>query len=147
MSSLIRAKGFATHTGSPISLEEFAVLVYKHGLNYDRIDLVFDQYFEKSLKERTRSGSEEGPQYLFEGDFTDISYKMTDSFLKNNQSKNKLDEYLSLKLLKPQQGDQVMIAACRNTSLSSPFSYSELDIQVLFRWSASSANLKKQTNA
>ena len=46
MSPLIRAKAFTTHTGSLISLEEFAVLVYyqvmKHALNYDRTDLDFD---------------------------------------------------------------------------------------------------------
>ena len=40
----------------------------KHETNYDRIDLAFDRYFEKSLKEGTRSPREEGSQYLFEGD-------------------------------------------------------------------------------
>ena len=70
---------------------------------------------------------------MFEGDFTEISYKMAESFHKNNQNKNKLNEYLSLKLLKLHQGDQITTATCRNTSLSSPYSYSELDIQVLFR--------------
>ena len=66
----IRAKAFATHTGSLINFGEFAVLVYyefmKHTLNYDRIDLVFDQYLKKCLKEETRSGRGEGSQYLFE---------------------------------------------------------------------------------
>ena len=38
----------------------------KHTLNYDRIDLVFDQYLKKCLKEETRSGRGEGSQYLFE---------------------------------------------------------------------------------
>ena len=46
MSSLIRAKAFATHIGS---LGEFAVLVYyevmKLASNYDGIELVFDRYF------------------------------------------------------------------------------------------------------
>ena len=68
MPSLIRAKVFVTRTGSLINFGEFAILVYdevmKHALNYDRLDLVFDQYFKKSLKERTRSGREESSQYL-----------------------------------------------------------------------------------
>ena len=114
MSPLIRAKAFATHTGSLTNFGEFAVLVYyevmKHACNYDRIDLVFDRYFEKSLKEGTRSGRGEGSQYLFEGDSTEIPYKMADSFFKNNQNKNELKEYLSLKLLELHQGDQIMIA-------------------------------------
>ena len=51
MSPLIRAKAFATHTGSLTNFGEFAVLVYyevmKHACNYDRIDLVFDRYLRK----------------------------------------------------------------------------------------------------
>ena len=38
----------------------------KHTLNYDRIDLIFDQYLKKCLREETRSGRGEGSQYLFE---------------------------------------------------------------------------------
>ena len=79
MSPTIRTKAYATHTGS---LTNFGQL--KQASNYDRIDLVFDQYFEKSLKEGTRTGRGEGSQYLFEGDSTEIPYKMAESFLKNN---------------------------------------------------------------
>ena len=75
----------------------------------------------------------EGSQYLFEGDFTEISYKMAESFLQNNQNKNKMNKYLSLKLLELHQGDQIMIATYRNTSLSSLSFCSELDIQVFVR--------------
>ena len=89
--------------------------------------MVFDQYFKKSLKERIRFSRGEGSQYLFEGDSTEIPYKMAESFLKNNQNKNELNEYLSLKLLELHQGDQIMIATYRNTSLSSPSSCSELE--------------------
>ena len=53
---------------------------------------------------------------------------MAEAFLKNNQNKNKLNKYLSLKLLELHQGDQIMTATCKNTSLSSASSYS-----VLFR--------------
>ena len=79
--------------------------------------------------EETRSGRGEGSQYLFEGDSTEIPYKMSESFLKNNQNKNELNEYLSLNF-ELHQGDQIMIATYRNTSLSFQFSCSELDIQV-----------------
>ena len=58
---------------------------------------------------------------------------MAESFLKNNQNKNELNWCLSLKLLELHQGDQIMIATYRNTSLSSPFSPSELDTQVSVR--------------
>ena len=64
MSPLIKAKAFATHTGSLANFGEFSLLVYhevmKYGTNYDMIDLVFDRYFEKSLKEGTRSQRGEG---------------------------------------------------------------------------------------
>ena len=76
----------------------------------------------------------EGSQYFFEGDSTEIPYKM--AFLKKKtkkQNKNKLNEDLSSKLLKPHQGDQIMTETYRNTPLRSQSSYSELDIQVLFR--------------
>ena len=86
MSPLIWAKAFAKHIGSLTNFGEFAVLVYyevmKHAWNYDRIDLVFDRYFEKSIKEGTRSGRGEGSQHLFEGSSTEIPYKMAESFLK-----------------------------------------------------------------
>ena len=71
MSPLIRVKAFATHAGSLTNFGEFAVLVYYEVMrlasNYDRTDLVFDQYFKKSLKEGTRSGRGEGSQYLLKG--------------------------------------------------------------------------------
>ena len=76
--TLIRAKTFAAHTGSLTNFGEFAVLVYyevmKHASNYDRIDLVLDRCFEKSLKEETISGRGEGSQYLLEEDSSEIPY-------------------------------------------------------------------------
>ena len=108
MSPLIRVKAFATHNGSLTNFCEFAVLVYdevmKYASNYDRIDLVFDRYFEKSVKEGTRSGRGEGSQYLFEGDSTGIPPKIAESFLKNNQSKNKLNEYFVFEIARTSPG-------------------------------------------
>ena len=65
----------------------------KHAANYQRIDLVFDRYLERSLKEGTRMGRGEGPGYLFKGDFTELPFKMADNFLSNNENKDKLNEY------------------------------------------------------
>ena len=49
MSPLIRAKAFATHTGSLTNFVEIAVLVYyqviKQASNYHRIELVFETIF------------------------------------------------------------------------------------------------------
>ena len=77
MSPLIRAKAFATHVDSLTDFGGFALLVYykvmKLASNYHRTYLVFDQYFE--------------------GDSTEIPYKMAESFLKNNQNKNELNEH------------------------------------------------------
>ena len=71
MSPITRTKVFPAHTGSLTNFGEFAVLVYyevmKLASNYDRADLIFDQYFKKSLKEGTRSGRGEGSQYLLKG--------------------------------------------------------------------------------
>ena len=58
---------------------------------------------------------------------------MAESFLKSNQNKNELKEYLSLKLLELHQGYQIMIATYKNTSLSSKSSCSELETQVSVR--------------
>ena len=75
----------------------------------------FDRYFEKGLQEGTKPGRGEDLQHLFEGDSTEIRYKMAESFLKTNRNKNKLDIYFPLKLFKPRQGHQIMIATNRNT--------------------------------
>ena len=94
MSPLIKAKVFATHTGSLVNFGEFSLLVYcevmKYGTNYDRTDLFFDQYFEESHKKETRSRRGEASQYLFERDSTKIPFEMADSFLKSSGNKKKI---------------------------------------------------------
>ena len=99
----------------------------KYGTNYDRIDLVFDRYFEKSLKEGTRSWRGESSHYLFEGDSTEIPFKMADSFPKSSENKNKLNEYLATKLLELHQGDQILVVTYKNIALTSQPSCPELD--------------------
>ena len=50
---------------------------------FDRIDLLFDRYFEKSLKKGTRSDRGEGSQYLLQGNSTE----MAESFLKTAKTR------------------------------------------------------------
>ena len=70
MSPLIRDKASVTHTGRLANFCGFALLVFyeviKHASNYDMVNLAFDQYFKKSLKEGKRSSRGEVSQYLFE---------------------------------------------------------------------------------
>ena len=93
MLPLIKAKAFATDDVSPTNFDEFAVYyeVMKNSSNYEKIDLVFNIQFERSLKEGARSGRGEGSQNFFKGDSTEIPYEMAESFLKNNQNKNELN--------------------------------------------------------
>ena len=137
MSPLIRAKAFATHSGTLRDFGEFALMIFYEVMelssNYNRVDLVFDRYFEKSLKEGTRSGRGQGSQFLFEGDATEIPNLMGESFLKNDRNKTELNEYLSLKLLELHQGDLIMVASYQNTALSFPSSCSEMDTPVSVR--------------
>ena len=98
MSSLIKAKAYATQTNGITTFGEFSLLLYyevmKLGANYQRIDCVFDRYFEKSLKESTWSGGGEGSQYPFEGDSSTILFQMAESFLSNSDNRDKLNKYL-----------------------------------------------------
>ena len=94
----------------------------KLAAQYRRIDLVFDPYFDQSLKEATRDGKGDGSKYSFEGDFTEIPLRMADKSLRNSENKNQLNEYLAKKLLELHQGHRLMVVSHRNTALlSSPY--------------------------
>ena len=138
MSPLIKAKAYSTHTSSLTNFGEFSVLMYydvmKHAASYERIDLVFDRYFERSLKEATRLGRGEGSKYSFEGDSTEIPFKMAGNILSNSENKDILNEYLATKLLELyHQSDQMLVATHKNTSLASRTSCLELDQHVPVR--------------
>ena len=81
----------------------------KYTSNLDRTDLGFDRYFEKCLKEGTRS-SRRKVHSIYLKEILLKSFTKWLTFLKNYQNKNKLKKYLSLKLLELHQGDQIMIA-------------------------------------
>ena len=65
---------------------------------YDRIDIVFDRYFDSSLKEDTRSSRDSGTLLKFDEN-TDIPQDMADNFLKNSENKNNLGEFLAKKMI------------------------------------------------
>ena len=57
------------------------------GEDYDRWDLVFDQYKNNSLKAATRKQRASGSLYKFTED-TPLPKKMQETFLKNAENKN-----------------------------------------------------------
>ena len=69
------------------------------GSDFDRIDIVFDRYFENSLKEDTRKGRGQGTRLLF-NENTDIPADMIDNFLKNSENKKNLNEFFARKMIK-----------------------------------------------
>ena len=60
-----------------------------HG--YDRVDLIFDRYFDASLKAGTRNDRGTGSMFVFEGD--DTPNDMEQTFMKESRNKNELNEY------------------------------------------------------
>ncbi len=87
---------------------DFAVILYhqimklSHG--HDRIDLVFDRYFEESLKEGTRDQRGSGSMFVFDGDDTPVPNNMQQTFMKESKNKNKLNEYLAKKFIELHKG-------------------------------------------
>ena len=73
MSPVIRAKSISLGIEC---FSDFAVIIYNHIMKlshgYDRVDLVFDRYFEDSLKEGTRNERGTGSMFVFESDNTPI---------------------------------------------------------------------------
>ena len=74
MSPIIRAKSCSS---SGIEcFADFAVIIYSNVMKlchgYDRVDLVFDRYFDASLKAGTRNDRGTGSMFAFEGDDTPV---------------------------------------------------------------------------
>ena len=59
---------------------------------YSRVDIICDRYFNNSFKILTRNGRGHGPKLLF-NDETPLPSKFNDSFLKNNDNKERLNLY------------------------------------------------------
>ena len=95
-SLLIRAK--CSQKAGVTCFSDLAIVLYyeimRLGFDYNRTDIVFDCYFDDSLKEVTRKSRGTGTILMFDDD-TDISPDMTDNFLGNSQNRNNLNEFLS----------------------------------------------------
>ena len=82
-----------THSGT---FEEFTRRLFnnikKLSSGYSRVDIICDRYFNNSLKNLTRNGRGHGPKLLFNDD-TPLPSKFNDSFLKNNDNKERLNLY------------------------------------------------------
>ena len=100
MSPLIRAK--CPQKAGMTCFSDLAIVLYyeimRLGFDYNRIDIVFDRYFNDSLKEGTRKCQGIGTILMFDDD-TDIPQDMIDNFLRNNQNKNNINEFLSKKII------------------------------------------------
>ena len=88
----------ASVTSDADCFSDLAVVTFYHvkGLtsNFDRVDLVFDQYFEQSLKEDMRKGQGMGLSFVFTGN-KKLPNKMAEGFLMNNANKNDFNEFLA----------------------------------------------------
>ena len=134
MSPIIRAK--ACSSGIEC-FSDFAVIIHHHVMKlshgYDRIDLIFDRYFEGSLKDGTRNERGTGSMFVFEGDDTPIPNNMEQTFMKESKNKNSLNEYLATKLIELHSGSQLLIATLRDTVLCSfdcePLEHSDASIK------------------
>ena len=62
--------------------------------NFQRVDLIFDQYFKKSLKENIRDERGIGSRLLFD-ETTKLQSRFNLDFLKNNANKDDLNRFLA----------------------------------------------------
>ena len=127
MSPLIRAK--CSNSKDMTCFSDLAVVLYyeviRLGLEHDRIDLIFDRYFDGSLKTETRESRGAGTTLLFDSN-TEIPTDMTDNFLRNSENKNNLNEFLAKQIIDMHQEPKVIIATYRDTVLcSSPIDLSD----------------------
>ena len=83
------------------------------------LDLVFDRYFQSSLKEETRKNRGSGSRFLFRGETT-LPKFMGDNFLKNSENKNDLNEFLAQRFIELHQGNKILIVSFKDTVLYKP---------------------------
>ena len=83
------------------TFDTFAKAIYTHikdmSVNYQRIDVICDQYFKNSLKNLTRSERGCGSSIIFDGQ-TPFPNDFTTNFLKHSENKEKLNHFLADKL-------------------------------------------------
>ena len=121
MSPIIRAK--CVSIAELECFSDLAVLLYYHvmslGVDYDRIDLVCDRYFENSLKDDVRPERGCGTRLMFTNE-SPLPNKMNDSFLQNCQKKDDLNKYLAKKFMELHDSSKLLIVTFEDTVLCSP---------------------------
>ena len=119
MAHIIHAKSFADIE----TFGDFALAVYftleRLGEDYDRWDLVFDQYKNNSLKAATRKQRGSGSLYKFTED-TPLPKKMQETFLKNVENKNGLNLFLAKQMIKLHRGAKTLVATFKDSVLVLP---------------------------
>ena len=81
--------------------------IKKLSSGYSRVDIICDRYFNNSLKNLTRNGRGHGPKLLFNDD-TPLPSKFNDSFLKNNDNKERLSLYFADKFQSYQEDNSII---------------------------------------
>ena len=82
--------------------------VKKFPSGYSRVDIICDRYFNNSLKNLTRNGRGHDPKLLY-NDETPLPSNFNDSFLKNNDNKERLNLYCTDKFQSYQEDAQSFI--------------------------------------
>ena len=104
-----------------------------HG--YDRVDLIFDHYFDARLKAGTRNDGGIGSMFAFEGDDTPVPNDMEQTFMKESKNKNALNEYLAKKLIELHRGSPLLVATLKDTVVCSfdneTFQHSDISIIII----------------
>ena len=122
MSPMIRAK-CASISSDVCCFSDLAVVIFYQvqslGSGYGRMDLVFDRYFEKNLKEDMRKNRGIGSRFVFTED-TILPKNMSEDFLMNSENKNEFNELLTRKFHELHRGEQVLIASYRDSVLYKP---------------------------
>ena len=81
--------------------------------------MIFDRYFDNSLKEGTRRGRGMGSRLVF-GNDTPLPRNMQDDFLKNIQNKNDLNEFLAKQFIQMHTGPKLITVSYKETAVCSP---------------------------
>ena len=120
MSTLIRAK--CSQNAGMICFSDLAIVPYYEIMRFEfdcnRITIVFDSYFDDSLKKATRKSRGTGTILIFDDD-TDIPQDMIDNFLRNDQNKNNLNEFLSKNIIDLHQSTKYMVVTYKDTVICS----------------------------
>ena len=120
MSPIIRAKCLSLPENISCFNDVAVILYYevlKQGSGYDRIDAVFDRYFDRSLKEAARISRGTGTRLKITG-LCGIPKNFV-SFLHVSQNKNDFNEYLAEKFISMHHDKQILVCTYKETILTS----------------------------